>query len=258
MQESEEPGQKKLIENHIKMKTKSLAIVCILILGFVTSCDHETIRASDVIQSLSYTFPNYSTLKVSSAFNAYVTFSDTEESIRIEANENLHDKIIVKKEGSKLIIRLKQFTSIRGNATLNAYIVTKDISKFEINGASNVALENEWDTQNAKIEVSGASDFSGEIRSDRMDIEMSGASSTAIYGSIDTMYTDLSGSSDLSDYDLSVNKLNIELSGASEAFLTVNESIVIEASGASVMNYRGNAIITRKELSGASELRNRN
>ncbi len=240
------------------MKTKSIAIICILTFGFLTSCDHETIRASDEVHSLSYTIPNYSTLKVSSAFNAYVTFSDTEESIRIEANENLHDKIIVKKEGSILIIRLKQFTNIRGNATLNAFIVTKDISKFDINGATNLTLENEWNTQNAKIEISGASDFSGEINADRLNLEMSGASGAAIYGNIANMYADLSGSSNVGGYDLSVNKLNIELSGASEAFCTVNESIDIEASGASVLNYKGSASIIHKELSGASEIRNQN
>ena len=60
------------------------------------------------------------------------------------------------------------------------------------------------------------------------------------------------------DYDLIVDYLNIELSGASEAFLLINETIDINASGASVLNYKGNAVVNNQKLSGSSEVRNRN
>lgn len=218
------------------------------------SCDHETIRASDEVSSLDYAIPDYTTLKVSNAFNTNVTFSDTEESIRIEASENLHDRIVVKREGNALIIKLKPFTNVRGNATLNAYIVTKDIANFDLSGASKLTLDNLWDNRNGRIELSGASHFTGEVVMTNLNLDMSGASSLDLYGSASTVDADLSGSSDIRDFDLAIEDLKIEMTGASEAALYVSQSIDIRAAGASSLQFKGAAKITYKRLSGASEI----
>lgn len=236
------------------MKTKSIVFVLVMTLGFLISCDHESIRASDEVSSLEYSIPDYSTLKVSNAFNANVTFSDTEESIRIEASENLHDRIIVQREGNSLIIKLKKFTNVRGNATLNAYIVTKGISNFDMTGASKLTLENPWNSLDGRIELSGASNFTGEVTVDRLNLDMGGASSLDIYGNANSLDAELSGSSDIRDFDLSVENLKMEMSGASQAFLSISESIDIRASGASSLKFKGDAKITYKRLSGASEI----
>lgn len=240
------------------MNTSKIFIGLILSIGLLISCDHDSIRASDEVTSLNYSIPDYSRIKVSNAFNVYVTFSDSEESVRIEANENLHNKIIVKRDGNALTIRLKKLTNVRGNATLNAFITTNNIGEFDIAGASSLILENLWNVQNGIIELSGASDFNGEVLADRLELDLGGASEANIYGGVGSMYANLSGSSDIRDFDLSVERLNIEMSGASEAFLSVNELIDIEASGASELNYKGTAEIGRKKLSGASEIKNRN
>lgn len=240
------------------MKTKTLIIGLIIILVLLSSCDHETVRASGEVTSREIALADYSGLKVSDAFNVYVTFSASEESVRIEANENLQDRILIQKDGNNLIIKLQKFTSVRGNATMNAYITTKNLAKIELSGATELFLENEWTVENAKIELSGASDISGEIAANRLNLHMGGASNADIFGSVNILDADLSGSSDLRDYDLSVGHLDMELSGASEAYLSVEESIDIRASGASVLYYKGNAIIKNKGLSGASEIKNRN
>lgn len=240
------------------MKTKSIGIALALISLTFYSCDHDRIRAKGEVTEVEYSFSDYSTLKVSNAFNVYVSFSEGEESIRIKANDNLHDKIIVRKEDNALVIRLKRFTSVLGNATLDAYITTNSISDFDITGASHLYLEDEWIAQNGTIELTGASEFSGALNVSNLSLDMGGASNADIYGDVDYLNADLSGSSDLRDYDLSVNRLNIELTGASDANLSVNESIEIEATSASTLSYKGNAVIDRQELSGASEIKNRN
>ncbi|MFH6603783.1 head GIN domain-containing protein [Maribacter algicola] len=240
------------------MKKQKFFIALALSMVLLSSCDHDSIRASGEVTTLEYAIPDYSEVKVSDAFNVYVTFSDTEESINIEANENLHNKIIVKREGNALVIRLKRFTTVRGNATLNAYISTKNVAAFDLGGASRVTLENEWVQSDARVDLSGASDFTGEIAAERLYLNVNGASNLDLFGNTTFLNAKLSGSSNVRNYDLSVDNLNIELSGASEAFLSVKETIDIRASGASVLNYKGNAAINNQKLSGSSEIRNRN
>ena len=240
------------------MKKVNLFLGLILVIGVLQSCDHDTVHASEKITSLEYSIPAYAELKVSDAFTTYVTFSDREESVRIEADNNLHDKMVVKNEGNALVIRLKNSTSVRGNATLNVYIVTKDITAFDIAGASRVTLENEWIVSDGSIALSGASDFSGAVNSDRLHVDLAGASRLDLFGNTASLNAKLSGSSVLRDYDLNVEHLNIDLSGASEVFLSVNETIDIKGSGASILNYKGSAIVENRELSGSSEVKNRN
>lgn len=235
------------------MKTQISFILLSVLLVF-SSCDYEKIYAEGEVTSIKYDINDYNGLRVSDAFHVYVLFSESEEEIRIAANNNLHEKIVVKKDGDELIIRLKDRTSVNGKAVMNAYITTKNLSKFKIDGASRLILENQWEVQDGKITISGASDFKGELLADRLQMNLEGASSVDLFGSISSLEAEISGSSDLLDYDLNISNLNINLYGASTASLSVNESISIKASGASVLNYKGDATIQESELSGSSSI----
>ena len=78
------------------MKTKSVVIGLVILSSLITSCDHESIRAKGAVTVNELQLSGYTGLEVSHAFEAYVKFSDSEEKIEIEANDNLHDKIIVR------------------------------------------------------------------------------------------------------------------------------------------------------------------
>jgi hypothetical protein len=236
------------------MKTKSIYIGLIILGSLISSCDHEIIRARGEVTSREINFSGYSALNVSHAFDTYVRFSDTEEKIEIEANENLHDKIIVEMVNGSLRIRFWDHINIKGNPTLNAYIVTKSINNFNLSGASKVTLDSELVASDVSIELSGASEFTGELDLEQLDLQAGGASYIDIFGEVGHLDASLSGASTLKDYDLTVGALDIRLSGASDAYLSVAETIDIDASGASKLRYKGNPDIIKRKLSGASEI----
>ncbi|MDT0607504.1 head GIN domain-containing protein [Croceitalea rosinachiae] len=213
------------------MKSKSIITILIFVAILFTSCDNETIRAEGEVTTRSFSFTNYTGLRASDSFSVFVTFSDTEESIEIDANDNLHKNIVVEQDGNNLVIRLRDNVSIKGRSTLNVYIVTNDLSKFDLSGASEVSLENDWTTKAAEIVLSGASNLEGKINTEQLIVKLDGASDLDLFGSANSLNARLSGSSTFKDYDLSINDLTIEFSGSSDAFLTVNETIDAEASG---------------------------
>lgn len=237
---------------------KSITIFGLLAtLLMVSSCDTESIRVSDEISTREYSFTDYSKLELAGDFDAYVRFSDTEERIEIEANANLQDKIIVSKTGNTLKIRLENNVSVRGNATMKAYITTRNIDDYRVSGDSFVQLENLLATDNIAIEVLGDSRFTGELETNNLFINLKGDSEVNAFGTATMLNADLSGDSELKDYDLAVEELILDLSGDSEAYLTVSETIDVDASGDSVLNYRGNAEIIRQRLTGDSRIRKR-
>jgi len=242
------------------MKTKLLSLTLLSFSLFLFSCDiYDTeVVPNGKITTMQATFTDYKAIEASSAFSVYLVFSDTEESIEIEANENLHQYIDVKKENGTLKIGIENNVQIRGNATLKAYIITKQVEGYSASGASRFIVENEIHAENVNIYLSGASTFDGEINSNRCYANLSGASSMNILGFADDFELDASGASVIRDYGFEANHLKAELSGASNAYLTVDNEIEIEASGASSLRYKGDAVITTQNLSGASSVKQMN
>ena len=239
------------------MKTNLFSLAILGLSLFIFSCeiyDHDVVPDSN-ITTMQATYSDYHSLDVSTAFTVYVTFSDTDELIEIEANDNLHQYIEVRKDNGTLKIGLEDNVRIRGNSTLNAYITTRSISGFEASGASKIIVENPVNEDDVHIYLSGASSFLGEINCNRFYADLSGASNINVSGNANDLDLEASGASVFRDYGLNVEKLNGELSGASNAFLTVEDEIDIEASGASNLHYKGDATIIRKDVSGASTVK---
>ena len=193
------------------MKNQTCCIVALLCFGlFFSSCDIEDVKASGEVTTKDYNFTDFSALDICCDFKAYLTFSSTEESIQIEADDNLHEYIVVELSGNTLVIRLKDNVSVRGNETMNAYITTALIKDIEATGDSEVFLENKLNTKQAKIELSGDSKLIGEIEVLDFDVELKGDSKMEISGSTKKLEAVIKGDSKLENFMFSVDDLEIE------------------------------------------------
>lgn len=224
---------------------------------FVSSCEEfgDWITPSNNVTKESRVVTGYSGLDVSHAFNVYVNFSDTEESIVVEANENLHPHIVVEERNGMLVIKLQDRIHIRfGGSTLNVYITTRYLDAFDVSGASQIVLNDPLVASDVVTDLSGASSFTGDLQVEQLVTDISGASNMYLTGTADYMRADVSGASSIKDYDFSVNWFDADLSGASDAYVTINDRIDLQASGASTLNYKGDGAINSIDLSGASNI----
>lgn len=240
------------------MKTNSVITLIFLSISiFLISCDafDEHVRPNGDVTTRNESFENYNTIDASHAFQVYVNFSDNEEIIEIVANDNLHEYIEVRKVNNILEIGLRDNVSIRGSATLKAYVTTKQISSFLGSGATRFIVQSPVESENVGVHLSGASNFSGDIHTSDLLADISGASVMSISGFSDQFDIEASGASVCEDYGFETNYLNADISGASNLYLTVNDEIDIEASGASALKYRGDAVISYQDISGASTIK---
>lgn len=239
------------------MKTKSVLAIVIGVSLFFSSCEEfgEFITPSGNVTTQDRTVTGYHGLDVSHAFNAYVTFSETEESIVVEANENLHSVIVVEVRNGILTVKLRDGIHIRwGDNTMNVYITTGYLDEYDASGASDIFLNDPLIADDVVIDLSGASSFDGDLQVDQVVCDISGASDLNLTGTAAYMRLDASGGSTMKDYLFSVDWFDADLSGASDAYVTINERIDLQASGASDLHYRGNGQINSIDLSGASNI----
>tara|TARA_R110002072_G_scaffold63882_10_gene158576 strand:- start:743 stop:1459 length:717 start_codon:yes stop_codon:yes gene_type:complete len=234
---------------------KLILTICSLSI-FLSSCSRNRVEPSATLSSKAHSISSFSKIDVSNAFEVFIRFSDTDEKLLIEANDNLHDYIVVNQRGTELEIRLKRNTSISGKSRLRAYITTTDLSVIEASGASAIYFENDFIATSLDLDLSGASSFNGNLFLDNLEIEGSGSSDFEIQGESKNLNFDLSGASSIEDYGFSISEqIRAELSGASSSKLRVDGNMYIDASGASTFYYKGNGNIKSQDLSGSSSIK---
>ncbi len=240
----------------MKNKTKTILLVLIGLTFMFNSCkkDEDKVTPSAKVTKQEFSFSDYNILEVENAFEVNVTFSENEEKIEIQANENLHQYIDVGKNSNTLLISFQDNVEIEGNATLIANITTKEITGFYGTGAVTIILQNKLIADEVIVELIGACYFEGEMEVDKIDALLIGATELDIRGSTNSFYVIAEGASTIKNYDFVVKYLNLNLSGASYTYLTITEEMDIIASGASILYYKGDGIIKSQILTGASQI----
>jgi hypothetical protein len=141
-----------------------------------------------------------------------------------------------------------------GNKKLKAYVSFKDLEKLQASGASDVQVAGTINVPSLQLEMTGASDFKGAVKTEILKLDLSGASDATISGVTSSVYIHSSGASDFKGYDLVTDVCSAKASGASDIHITVNKELSADASGASDISYKGNAIIKDQHSSGASSI----
>lgn len=253
---------------------KYFAILSVLVMFAFGSC-------TSVGDPMTKTFEvesGYTALEVDDAFDVYV---DTVSEITVTVGENMMPKVVVKKVNNTLKIYLKPFSfftfnnvgmkvtipycadltsvDLSGSSSLHTeYTLTGDKVEIDLSGASD--FYGNIQAGEVEMELSGSSDFHGIVIATEFDLDLSGSSDADIIGNVATLKMDLSGSSSIkqkingTQYALSCDQCEGEMSGASDAYIHCDNSIKVSLSGASDLHYTGNASTSGCSCSGSSNI----
>lgn len=206
---------------------KTLVILSLCTLFFGCTKDWGTPATKNYPISGAYT-----KLNVSNAFD--VTVSDQVTDVVVTVGELAHDRVVVKVVDGELQIGFKPNTNYSGKA--KAVIPAAVLRKLDLSGASSFTGDLRGD--DVDIELSGASTYRGTVEATELDIDLSGASDAILSGACQTkMEIDLSGASTLKAANLSAMSVYGEMSGASKADVTVCSDLNVELSGGSMLTY---------------------
>lgn len=175
----------------------------------------------------------YTELDVSDAFE--VTVSDEVNDVVVTVGELAHNRVVVKTIDGTLYIGFKPGTHYVGKA-IAVIPANANLRDLDLSGAS--TFTGDLKGNEVEIDLSGASTYRGTIEAVELDIDLSGASNAIINGTCQTeMEIDLSGASHLDAIHLNAQSVRGNVSGASNADVTVCSSLNVELSGASTLTY---------------------
>lgn len=239
------------------MKTNVIFTAIVMLSLIFTSCtkEDEYVTPSSHISTVTKSVSGFNRLEVMDPFNVYVTFSDAEEMIRIEANENIQQFIRIKEQNDLLLIKLDdQLTIRRGDAVLNIYITTRQVKEFTASGAASIVLQNQLVQPYAEVYLSGASSFTGSLQVNEFTSTIIGASNLDLNGAAGHFSVEASGACVMNDFGFQVQNLTADLDGVSTVSLTVIQQLSVKARGSSTVYYKGDGVITHQDLSDTSRI----
>lgn len=198
-------------------------------------------------------------VEVSGAIDLYLS-QGKEEAVAISAsNPEALSRIKTEVRNGKLHIYFDgsgwNWKTWSNNNKMKAYITFIELHKLEASGACNIKTADMISSDDLKIQLSGASDFTGEVKAIKLKLDASGASNFRVSGTAENASIDASGACDIKAYELKTEYLKVDASGASVVRITNNKELSAEASGGSTIFYKGTGSIRDISTSGGASVK---
>jgi hypothetical protein len=156
------------------------------------------------------------------------------ESLEVSAEDNILPLVRSEVRNGRLFLSLAPNPGISLSREIVHRVTVRELEELEASGA-------------ARVELRG-------VAAESISLRLSGASNVSADGRCDGLELDLAGSSRADMPGLRCGRVRAVVSGASHALLRVEDELVANASGASVLEYFGDPRVT-STASGASTIR---
>jgi hypothetical protein len=234
---------------------KRIALVFAFVPFLISSChfiNEHRIKGNGNIKTETRAAGNFNSIDVGGNIEVYVR-QDSVRSVKIEADENLMQYIIIKNDGDRLVIEPKDGSNLSGSKDIKVYVSSPVFTKLEVSGASGITSETVLSGDKIYIDVNGASKANLDLKSPSVSVDLSGASHASLRGQAKDLHIDSEGASHANAFALLSENADVDASGASSAEVFASVSIKADASGASHIRYKGGANYSGNS-SGASDI----
>lgn len=200
---------------------------------------------------------DYKSISVSGGIDLWLTRGTAGEIAVSNGRSGRNDDVVTEvKDGVLKIHMASDLRNFRSRSRPRVYAAYHILEKLTISGACDVRFADTVFADRLLVKLDGASELVGEIRTPRLEVDLSGASDVSLAGSADELKVKCSGASDFKSYGLVAGRCDADISGASEAQITVRDALTVRASGASNLTYNGTPTVSVK-VTGASTVSRR-
>ncbi|MBE0676515.1 MAG: DUF2807 domain-containing protein [Bacteroidales bacterium] len=212
----------------------------------------KTVYARGPVTTSERQAGSFNALKVSTGIDVYLTQGE-KESIRLEADENLHEYIITEVKGG--VLNIYSEVNIRNATARKVYVTMKDIRSIKTSSAGDVTGMNEIVTDILELSTSSAGDINLDVKAREINATTSSSGDITLRGTADKLFAGLSSAGDMKAFELKVREAEVTVSSAGDAKINVSERLKARASSAGDIHYMGNPKFVDAHSSSAGSIR---
>ena len=180
---------------------------------------------------------DFNEIKVSRGLDVYLTQSD-DVSLKVQADENLHDIIMTEVENN--VLRIYADENIKYASSKKVMVSFKDISKISSSSGSDVYSTNTITTENLEISTSSGSDMELDIDTHVTECSSSSGSDLRLSGKTDKLYADASSGSNIKAGNLKTSTCEARASSGADITVNTAKELYAKASSGGDIKYYGN------------------
>ncbi|MEX2587871.1 MAG: DUF2807 domain-containing protein [Actinomycetota bacterium] len=192
-----------------------------------------TVMGSGVVVTEDREVAGFDSVVLKGIGELYIEFTG-EESLSIEAEDNILPVLISEVSGNELVLGPRPGTGISTTEPIIYRLTVSGLSAVSVSGS-------------ATVDARG-------IVSDRLTASSSGSSDMRITGRVDRLHVDISGSGSFWGRRLESAHARVEVSGSGDVVVNASESLDVRSSGSSDVRYSGSPEVTQ-DISGSGSVR---
>lgn len=191
----------------------------------------------------------------------HVTQSD-KESLTLEGDEELLQKITSRVEGNKLILELGENWLERIMASINTigrkavkyHITVKDLKSLKVVGSSDVHMPS-LKTTKLHLVVTGNGDIKlPSLNADTLEVDISGRGEVMVAGQVRHQDIAIAGSGDYEARTLTSETASVSISGHGDVEVAVSQTLDVRIAGYGEVTYTGSPQV-KQSIAGAGSVR---
>jgi len=209
-----------------------IAIAGIIFAGFAGCKDDGesagTITGSGKIVSENRNVAPFTEISVENAADVQIIPAD-ETALRIEADDNIIDKVLTRVENGKLIISNEKGSY--EHATVKVYASIKTLNKLECSGTANFSTAQ-------------------PIKTDNLFCLIYGTATIRLEGTVNTATIEIDGTAAIRNYSLEAKNVKVAVNGTGKAEVYASEQLEASINGTGSITYAGNPGEVKQNVSG--------
>ncbi|OUR92334.1 DUF2807 domain-containing protein [Flavobacteriales bacterium 34_180_T64] len=195
---------------------------------------------------------DFDAIEVSRGLDVYLTQSDT-ESLRVQADDNLHD--IIMTEVVDNVLEIYADENIGSSRSKKVMLNFKDVSKITATSGSDVYSTNTIVAEELILTTTSGSDMELDIETEIADCTATSGSDLILSGSTNKLYAEATSGSDLKARDLVANICNASATSGADIIINTKEKLHASASSGGDIKYYGNPQNVEKKDSASGSIR---
>lgn len=179
----------------------------------------------------------FDAIKVSRGLDVYITQSDN-ESITVEADDNLHDIIMIEVENN--VLKIYADENISYSKSKKVMVSFKNISKITATSGSDLIATNVIKADDLELIASSGSDIKIEVDTNSAICESASGSDISISGKTNKLYAEASSGSDIKAGNLKAIETTARASSGADITVNTAKELTAKASSGGDIKYYGN------------------
>ncbi|HEY0751850.1 MAG TPA: head GIN domain-containing protein, partial [Chitinophagaceae bacterium] len=196
---------------------RQTALFIVLILIFTTSCRYmgwRSVTGNGILSKQERNIGDFRGVEVTGNMEVIIS-AGAENSVRVEADENLMQHIDIDRDGDVLVIAPEKGYNLRPRAGIKIYLTAPSFETLAVTGSGKIRSESKIVSNNKiSADVTGSGDILVEADAPEIRTDITGSGTIKIKGATRLHTTEISGSGDVQCFELLSEKTTVDIAGS--------------------------------------------